>query len=701
MTTSPNVSTATIPSRPGQPYPLGASVDEQGVNFSIYSENATGVSLCLFSSKRGEKETHRIELTEKTENVWHIYLEGIKPGQLYGYRVDGPYAPEEGHYFNANKLLLDPYAREVHGTVGGSTEPLGYNFESEADDRFMEMSDVDSGKVAPKSVVIDSAAFDWGDDKAPRTPMHKSVIYEMHVKGFTYQHPTIDGSIRGTYAGLGTPEAIDYFKRLGVTAVELLPVHQFSNESYWGYNSIGFFAPHNGYASSDNVVAEFKQMVKNLHEAGIEVILDVVYNHTAEGNEMGPTISFKGIDNKVYYHTVPEQPQFYMNHTGTGNTFNLTHSQTLRVVMDSLRYWVQEMHIDGFRFDLASALLRELDDNVSSFLDTVNQDPTLSQIKLIAEPWDIGSYDVGQFPVRWSEWNGKYRDCVRKYWKGDKGQAHEMTLRVLGSPDLYADGRGPGNSVNFIIAHDGFTLNDLVSYNEKHNEANGEDNNDGESNNESWNMGAEGPTDDPDINQAREQQKRNFLTTLLLSQGAPMFMMGDEYGRTQHGNNNGYNQDSEISWFNWNWDEKQQALFDFTSQLTALRQKYPLLSRRKFYEIEQIDWLRPDGSPFQPDDYANPDTHCLALWIDGARVGEQDETGQHSNETEEGASKLLWVLNSYWEDLPFSLPAPHKSRTHYEVVVDTTTGQIESGRRINVKTPFNVPARSSVLLRMV
>ncbi|CCH01018.1 glycogen debranching enzyme GlgX [Fibrella aestuarina BUZ 2] len=701
MITHKMASAPTIPSRPGQPYPLGATVDEQGVNFSIYSEHATSVSLCLFSSKRGEHETHRIELTEKTENVWHIYLEGVRPGQLYGYRVDGPYAPEEGHYFNANKLLLDPYAREIHGTVGGEVDTLGYNHESEAEDRYREMSEVDSGKVAPKSVVIDSAAFDWGDDQAPRTPMHKSMVYEMHVKGFTYQHPTIDGGIRGSYAALGTPEAIEYLQKLGVTAVELLPVHQFTNESYWGYNSIGFFAPHNGYASSDNVVHEFKQMVKNLHAAGIEVILDVVYNHTAEGNEMGPTLSFKGIDNRVYYHTVPEQPQFYMNHTGTGNTFNLTHPQTLRVVMDSLRYWVQEMHVDGFRFDLASALIRELGDNVSSFLDTVNQDPTLSQVKLIAEPWDIGSYHVGQFPVRWSEWNGKYRDCVRKFWKGDEGQAHEMTLRLLGSPDLYADGRGPGNSVNFIIAHDGFTLNDLVSYNEKHNEANGENNNDGESNNESWNMGVEGPTDDADINAARERQKRNFMTTLLLSQGAPMFMMGDEYGRTQHGNNNGYNQDSDISWFNWNWEEKNQQLFDYVSQLAQVRLKYPLLSRRKFYDTEQIDWLRPDGEVFTEQDYANGDTRCLALWIDGARVDEQDESGTLINETKEGSSKLLWILNSYWEPIPFTLPAPHKARTHYEVIVDTYQGTVESGERVDVKTPFMVPERSSILLRMV
>jgi isoamylase len=701
MITSKMASAATIPSRPGQPYPLGATVDEQGVNFSIYSEHATAVYLCLFSSKRGERETHRIALTERTENVWHVYLEGIRPGQLYGYRVDGPWAPQEGHYFNPDKLLLDPYAREIHGTVGGELDTLGYDHAAEADEKYLYRSEVDSGAVAPKSVVVDNTAFDWADDAAPRTPMHKSVIYEMHVKGLTYLHPTIDEKIRGSYAALGTPEAIDYLKKLGVTAVELLPVHQFSNESYWGYNSIGFFAPHNGYAATDNVVNEFKQMVKNLHTAGIEVILDVVYNHTAEGNEMGPTLSFKGIDNRVYYHTVPEQPQFYMNHTGTGNTFNLTHPQTLRVVMDSLRYWVQEMHVDGFRFDLASALLRELGDQSSSFLDTVNQDPILSQIKLIAEPWDIGSYHVGQFPVRWSEWNGKYRDCTRKFWKGDEGQAHEMSLRLLGSPDLYADGRGPGNSVNFIIAHDGFTLNDLVSYNEKHNEANGENNNDGESNNESWNMGAEGLTDDPAINAAREQQKRNFMTTLLLSQGAPMFMMGDEYGRTQQGNNNGYNQDSELSWFNWHWDEKHQALFDFVSKLTQIRTKYPLLSRRKFYTNEEVVLRQPDGKPFTANHLDDGNTRCIALWFDGEQVDEQDETGTLLNETEEGRSKLLWILNSYWEDVPFKLPAPHRSRTHYEVVVDTAKGTIEGGEQVDAKQTLNVPARSSILLRMV
>jgi isoamylase len=701
MTTQKTPSAATIPSRPGQPYPLGATADEQGVNFSIYSENATGVSLCLFSSKRGQRETHRIELTEKTENVWHVYLEGIRPGQLYGYRIDGPWVPEDGHYFNPNKLLLDPYASEIHGTVGGELDTLGYDHTADTNEKYRHRSETDSGSVAPKSVVVDTTAFDWGNDTAPRTPMHKSVVYEMHVKGLTYLHPTIDSTIRGTYSALGTPEAIDYFKRLGITAVELLPVHQFSNESYWGYNTIGFFAPHNGYAATDDVVNEFKQMVKNLHEAGLEVILDVVYNHTAEGSELGPTLSFRGIDNRVYYHTVPEQPQFYMNHTGTGNTFNLTHPQTLRVVMDSLRYWVQEMHVDGFRFDLASALLRELGDQSSSFLDTVNQDPILSQVKLIAEPWDIGSYNVGEFPVRWSEWNGKYRDCVRKYWKGDEGHAHELTLRLLGSPDLYADGRGPGNSVNFIIAHDGFTLNDLVSYNEKHNEANGEDNRDGESNNESWNMGVEGPTDDPAINAAREQQKRNFMTTLLLSQGAPMFMMGDEYGRTQQGNNNGYNQDSEICWFNWHWEEKNQALFDFVSRLTQVRSKYPLLSRRKFYTNEQVEILQPDGQPYSPENLTDAGTRCLALWLDGERVDEQDETGTLLNETAEGRSKLLWILNSYWEDIPFTLPAPHKSRTHYEVIVDTATAEIEPGRRVDVKQPLSVPARSSILLRMV
>ncbi|GAB4019086.1 glycogen debranching protein GlgX [Spirosoma migulaei] len=695
-----------IQSKPGKPYPLGATYDGEGVNFTLFSENATAVYLCLYDAADPSHETARIPLAERTDLVWHIYLDGLQPGQLYGFRVDGPYEPQAGHFFNPNKLLLDPYARAINAPVNHNDAWLAYDYtkptsSEEGTDEYLVMSQEDSGPTMPKSVVVDTA-FDWEDDAAPATPLHRSVIYEMHVKGFTHLHPTIEESIRGTYAGLGTPEVTDYLKKLGITAVELLPVHQFTDESYWGYNSIGFFAPQNTYSSSGMAgqqVAEFKQMVKNLHKAGIEVILDVVYNHTAEGNQLGPLLSFKGIDNRIYYHQVGDTPEYYMDYTGTGNTFNLSHPRVLQLVMDSLRYWVTDMHIDGFRFDLASALIRTDEEfgSVSSFLDTVAQDPILAQVKLIAEPWDIQSYHVGGFPVRWSEWNGKYRDTLRAFWKGDDGKAAETATRLLGSPDLYADdGRSPANSINLITAHDGFTLNDLVSYNDKHNEANGEDNRDGSNDNMSWNCGVEGPTDDPAINDLRERQKRNFLTTMLLSQGTPMIVMGDECGRTQHGNNNGYNQDSEISWMDWHWNENQQALFEFTSQLTALRQAVPLLSRRRFFGSEQVAYLRPDGDEMTGDDLHNPNTHCLALFIDGLRVSEQTEDGQDI-----GDEQLIWILNAYWEDIPFMLPKIGRKSSSWEVIVDTFTGQVnptieptKGGKSINV------PARSSILLRL-
>ncbi|QMW00301.1 glycogen debranching protein GlgX [Spirosoma foliorum] len=695
-----------IQSKPGKPYPLGATYDGEGVNFTLFSENATAVSLCLYDTNDPSRETARIPLTERTDLVWHIYLDGLQPGQLYGFRVDGSYDPQAGHFFNPNKLLLDPYARAINAPVNHNDTWLAYDHTKptstdEGTDEYLVMSQEDSGPTMPKSVVVDPA-FDWEDDTAPATPLHRSVIYEMHVKGFSHLHPTIDESIRGTYAGLGTPEVTDYLKKLGVTAVELLPVHQFTDESYWGYNSIGFFAPQNTYSSSGMAgqqVAEFKQMVKNLHKAGIEVILDVVYNHTAEGNQLGPLLSFKGIDNRVYYHQVGDSPEYYMDYTGTGNTFNLSHPRVLQLVMDSLRYWVTDMHIDGFRFDLASALIRTDEEfgSVSSFLDTVAQDPILAQVKLIAEPWDIQSYHVGGFPVRWSEWNGKYRDTLRTFWKGDEGKAAETATRLLGSPDLYAaDGRSPANSINLITAHDGFTLNDLVSYNDKHNEANGEDNRDGSNDNMSWNCGAEGPTDDPAINELRERQKRNFLTTMLLSQGTPMIVMGDECGRTQHGNNNGYNQDSEISWMDWHWNEKQQALFEFTSQLTALRHDIPLLSRRRFFGSEQVAYLRPDGGEMTGDDLNNPHTHCLALFIDGLRVSEQTEDGQDI-----GDEQLIWILNAYWEDIPFMLPKIGRKSSSWEVVVNTFTGQVNPQVAPTAGgKPFTVPGRSSILLRL-
>ncbi len=687
--------------RPGKPYPLGATPDAEGTNFALFSENATAVYICLYDANDPATELVSIPVTEQTERVWHIYINDIAPGQLYGYRVDGPYDPQEGHYFNPYKLLLDPYARAIHAPVEHHDSFLGYDLKEEGDEKVLTMDTEDSGPHMPKSIVVDPT-FEWDDDAAPQTPMSRTVIYEVHVKGFTKQHPTIAEEIRGTYAGMATPESIDYLKRLGITAVELLPIHQFTNESYWGYNSIGFFAPQNTYSSSGMMgqqVTEFKEMVKALHKAGIEVILDVVYNHTAEGNQMGPTLSMKGIDNRAYYRQVEENPIYFNDFTGTGNTVDLTHPRTLQLVMDSLRYWVTEMHVDGFRFDLASALIRDESEagRISSFLDTVAQDPILAQVKLIAEPWDIGSYHVGQFPVSWSEWNGKYRDNVRKFWKGDEHQANELQYRLLGSPDLYGnDGRSPNNSVNFITAHDGFTLNDLVSYNEKHNDDNGENNNDGANDNESWNHGAEGNTDDAGIIALRERTKRNFLTTLLLSQGTPMIVMGDECGRTQHGNNNVYNQDNELSWMNWDWTEAQQQLFDFTSHLTAIRQHVPLLRRRKFYETEQIEWLRPDGHSMNDADWQNGNTRCVALSINGEKVEEQEEDG-----TPIAPDHLVWILNSYWEDLPFTLPRPGRGH-HWAILVNTSDGHFsEQGDKITVKEKFTIPARSSVLLKLV
>ncbi|GAB3950332.1 glycogen debranching protein GlgX [Spirosoma harenae] len=699
------VTTKSISSKPGKPYPLGATYDGEGVNFALFSENATAVHLCLYDPADPSHEMACIPLVERTELVWHIYLNDIQPGQLYGYRVDGAYDPAGGYYFNPHKLLLDPYARAINAPITHDDTWLGYDHRQptseDGRDVYLQMSQEDSAPTMPKCVVVDPE-FDWEDDKSPEIPLHRSVIYEVHVKGFTHLHPTMAKSIRGKYAGLGAPESIDYLKKLGITAVELLPVHQFTNESYWGYNSIGFFAPQNTYSSSGMAgeqVTEFKQMVKNLHKAGIEVMLDVVYNHTAEGNQLGPLLSFKGIDNRVYYHQVGDKPEYYMDYTGTGNTFNLSHPRVLQLVMDSLRYWVTDMHVDGFRFDLASALIRTDEEfgSVSSFLDTIAQDPILAQVKLIAEPWDIQSYHVGGFPVPWSEWNGKYRDTLRGFWKGDEGKARETAIRLLGSPDLYGNnGRSPANSINLITAHDGFTLNDLVSYNDKHNEANGEDNRDGSNDNLSWNCGAEGPTDDPAINELRERQKRNFLSTMFLSQGTPMLVMGDEYGRTQGGNNNGYNQDSEISWMNWDWTEKQQAQFEFTSQLTALRREIPLLSRRRFFGSEQVAYLRPDGEEMTDDDFNDPGTRCIGLFIDGLRVDEQTEDGQDI-----GDEQLIWILNAYWEDLPFMLPKIKRKKASWQVVVDTASGEITpKGDPIKGGQPFTMPARASVLLRL-
>jgi isoamylase len=683
--------------RPGRPYPLGATPETGGINFSIFSEEATAVTLCLYDPGQPDIELARLPLTERTELVWHVFVDGLAPGQLYGYRIDGPWNPQEGQYFNPAKLLLDPYARAINAAVTHHNTQLPYDYRGEDEGRFLRPNDEDSGPAMPKCVVIDPA-FDWEDDAPPAVPMSRSVIYETHVKGFTCTHPDIDEAIRGTYLALGSPAAVDHLRQLGVTAVELLPVHQFSNESYWGYNSIGFFAPHNAYSGSGSAggqVTEFKQMVKALHAAGIEVILDVVYNHTAEGNQMGPMLSFKGIDNRAYYHLVDNNPEFYNDFTGTGNTVNLAHPRALQLVMDSLRYWVTDMHVDGFRFDLAAALLRgeEHAGRVSAFVDTVGQDPVLAQVKLIAEPWDIQSYQAGNFPVRWAEWNGKYRDCTRAFWKGDPGKAAELGLRLLGSPDLYDDGRAPWNSVNFITAHDGFTLNDLVSYNEKHNEANGEQNNDGSNDNLSWNCGTEGPTDERAINDLRVRQQRNFLATLLLSQGTPMLLMGDEYGRTQQGNNNVYNQDSPLSWMNWNWSEREMAQFEFTRKLIGFRQQMPLLHRRHFYQTDQLLWIRPDGQVMNDNDWQNPDTRCLGLLLDGANVTEPDETGLDAPDT-----MTLLIVNGYWETLDFVLPG---QRSEWELLIETATDRVETSdeHHPNTRRPFAVAGRSVVLLQ--
>ena len=595
--------TTSIRQWPGQPYPLGATWDGKGVNFALFSEHATGVELCLFDSPDAEKESARVRFTEYTDHVWHAYLPEVLPGQLYGYRVNGPYDPKQGHRFNPNKVLLDPYAKGIGRDVKWADEVFAYRLnDSEGDLSFDER---DSAAYAPLAEVIDPA-FTWGNERPPRTPWHKTIIYELHVKGFTQLHPLIPEPLRGTYAGLASEAVIKHLTDLGITAVELEPIHYFLNDrhlvekgltNYWGYNTLGYFAPVNRYAaplSAHDSVHQFKMMVAALHDAGIEVILDVVYNHAAEGNHQGPTLSMRGIDNVAYYKLMPDDQRYYMDYTGTGNSLNVRHPRVLQLIMDSLRYWVQEMHVDGFRFDLASTLARALYevDRLGAFFDIIHQDPVLSQVKLIAEPWDVGSggYQVGNFPVLWSEWNGIYRDNIRRFWKGDNGLLPELATRLSGSSDLYkGEGRKPYASINFITCHDGFTLNDLVSYNEKHNQANGENNQDGTNDNNSWNCGAEGPTDDQGIKTLRAQQRRNFMATLLLSAGVPMILAGDESGHSQQGNNNAYCQDNDITWLNWDLNEEQQVFLQFVRQVIALRRAEPVFHRRKFFEGRHID----------------------------------------------------------------------------------------------------------------
>ncbi len=691
----------------GHPYPLGATWNGNGVNFALFSENATGVDLCLFDSPDSPQEQLRIRMTEQSDQVWHVFLPDVQPGQLYGYRVYGPYEPEKGQRFNASKLLIDPYAKSIAGKINWADEMSGYPIGDPKADLARDYRDDAWGM--PKSVVIDPA-FDWGNDAPPDTPLHSSVIYEVHVKGFSQLCPEIPPAIRGSYAGIGSSFAIDYFKKLGVTAIELLPVHQFVNDkvlvdrgltNYWGYNSIGYFAPECSYSSSGEdggQVSEFKAMVKNLHTAGIEVILDVVYNHTAEGNHMGPTLCFRGIDNQAYYRLMPDDPRHYMDYTGCGNTLNVMHPRVLQLIMDSLRYWVLEMHVDGFRFDLASTLARESHDvsRLSAFFDIIHQDPVISQVKLIAEPWDIGEggYQVGNFPILWAEWNGKYRDAVRRYWKGDEGHAGEMGYRLTGSPDLYQwTGKRPYASINFITAHDGFTLADLVSYNEKHNEANGEGNNDGDNSNESWNCGAEGATKDKQINALRRRQQRNLLATLFLSQGVPMLCAGDEYGRTQGGNNNAYCQDNEISWLSWERDAAAETLTEYTRGLIKLRHDHPIFRRPKFFqgrrirgsEVKDIMWFDPAGTEMGEEQWTETYVRSLGMMLSGDTMHVRDYQGQPIHD-----DTFLVLLNAHHEALEFTLPGQEDVR--WELVLDT---QLENGF---LEKPETSPAGDDVKL---
>ena len=684
---------------PGEPYPLGASFDGSGTNFSVFSEVAQAVELCLFDNDGNEE---CVDLPEVTGYCWHGYMPNVLPGQRYGFRVIGPWKPDEGHRCCQGKLLLDPYAKAIDGDIKWD-DAL---FPNRQDMDPNECDDRDTAAFMPKSVVV-NPFFDWSKDRAPHTPLHETTIYETHVKGLTMLHPEVTPEFRGTYAGLTDPAVLDHLNRLGVTAVELLPVHQFVHDralverglrNYWGYNSIGYFAPHNEYCSSRQVgqqVQEFKQMVLRLHEAGIEVILDVVYNHTAEGNHYGPVLSFKGLDNVSYYRLSGEDPRYYVDYTGTGNTLNMRHPHVLQLVMDSLRYWVAEMHVDGFRFDLAATLARTLHDvdRLSAFFDIIQQDPVISQVKLIAEPWDVGKggYQIGNFPPQWSEWNSKYRDSIRDYWRGINKSLGELANRFTGSSDLYENtGRRPHGSINFITCHDGFTLRDLVSYNEKHNEANGEDNRDGSDDNRSWNCGAEGYTDDQEINELRSRQQRNFMATLILSQGVPMIASGDEIGKTQMGNNNAYCQDSEISWLNW--QEADTNLMDFVGCLVDVRRNHPVFRRWKWFEGGRdwfehgmdIGWYRPDGSEMSQEDWQEGHVMALQLFLSG-ELNAFDQRGQLVNDED-----FLVLFNAMDENLDFTLMHNEKIGK-WQVVIDTSILKpceeptvYDSGQRVSI-----------------
>jgi glycogen operon protein len=706
---------------PGNSYPLGASWDGAGVNFALFSEHAAKVELCLFESIDSPEETIRITLPDQTDQVWHGYLPDVRPGQLYGYRVHGPYDPKAGHRFNPNKVVLDPYAKAIGRTVQWSDEMFGYRIGDPEED--LSLDNRDSAASAPLAVVIDPA-FTWGDDRPARIPWHKTVIYEMHVKGFTKRHPEVPEELRGTYMALTTEPVLRHLRELGVTAVELLPVHHHVDDrhllekklsNYWGYNTMAFLAPHSGYSAASAAVEsvrDFKMMVRALHAAGLEVILDVVYNHTAEGNHLGPTLSFRGIDNATYYRLVADNPRYYMDYTGCGNTLNMRSPRVLQLIMDSLRYWVLEMHVDGFRFDLASALARELHevDKLGAFFDIIHQDPVLSQVKLIAEPWDLGEggYMVGNFPVLWTEWNGKYRDAVRRFWKGDGGAAAEFAYRLCGSSDLYEhSGRRPYASVNFITCHDGFTTRDLVSYNGKHNEANGEDNRDGNNDNLSWNCGAEGPTDNRSVLALRQRQMRNLLATLVLSQGVPMLLAGDELGQTQRGNNNAYCQDNEISWINWELTEEQKQLRDFVRQLIKFRKEQPVLRRRKFFQgrsirgadIKDVTWFDPSEKEMTDQGWNAGFVRCLGVLWAGDVIEDVDEIGQRI----EGKT-LLILLNAHHEPIPFQLPS-HDHESRWQLVLDTALdslrpGASPNGRSFAADEKYDLRERSLAVLRL-
>jgi isoamylase len=695
---------------PGGPYPQGATWDGEGVNFSIFSENASGVDLCLFDHADDATESQRVPMRERTDLIWHVYLPDARPGQLYGYRVHGEYAPEKGHRFNPAKLLIDPYAKSVSGVIKWSDALYGYPVGDTEEDLLLDHRDSAGGM--PKSVVIDPA-FNWGDDRPPKTPWNRTVIYECHVRGMTMRHPGIPERIRGTYLAMAYDPVIDHLLALGVTAVELLPVHQFVAErrlvergltNYWGYNSIAFLAPHVGYATGGlgQQVTEFKSMVKTLHSAGIEVILDVVYNHTGEGDRLGPTLSLRGVDNASFYRLAPHNQRFYLDFTGTGNSLNMLHPRTIQLIMDSLRYWVLDMHVDGFRFDLATVLARELYEvnRLGTFFDIIQQDPVLSQVKLIAEPWDVGQggYQVGNFPVGWAEWNDKYRDCIRRFWRGDAGQVPELASRLSGSSDLYAaSNRRTYASINLVTAHDGFTLTDLVSYEQKHNEANGEGNRDGHDANYSRNWGVEGPTDNPRIVRQRERIKRNLLATVLFSQGVPMLVAGDEIGRTQRGNNNAYCQDNEISWVNWNLPARDRELLRFARQALRIFHTSPILRRRSFFTgrpiaedgVKDLTWLRPDGREMTHADWGQNDNHVLGMLIHGRATDEVNERGRPVF-----GQTLLFLLNGGPRTKLFILPKIEGAAVWQEIL-----NTARPGARVVRVPAVNLVAHSLILLR--